>query len=718
MQFASPLLLGGLTLAVLPVLIHLWLRPRPLRVAFPALTFLHRALACGQRAHRLRNVWLLCARSLLLACTALLLAGPTCAPPDDAGLSGGPLAAVMVVDDSLSMHYRLADGQTALATAIRQASRLPRAASALPARSALGLVWADPQRPGVPLTEELAVLRTALGSESTTRAHPATLAAAVRRAGQWLQGARQPDRRLVVFSDLAAHAWRDVPPGVLAGIEHLSVQIVPSDAEPRTNLAITDVRVPGRVRADSTPIPIEATISAAGVDSVCTLDVLDGDERLVRVGPLELDADRPRQVALRLPPRAAGPHALTLRLEPSDRLDFDQRRYIAFQTGPRPLVWLVTPDDAADSDLTALLLQNLLAPAALEREKHPVVLRSMTPPQLAQSALDLSGGIPGREENPTLLLILPCASLSEAARRELVRRIEQGAAALLLPGSTGGGTDWPGLRQYLSAAPPTAQTLEAVTTLAWEASSPFAGPREGLDELPRCGVRRRLKFESFREGVVVQARYADGSPAILSQRVGKGSLFLLTTSPDPAWSELGVRAAGLLTWLDALLAEAAGPADAVAEFTAGQSTARPFAALPPDATVHLLSPHTLPPTSLTLRLSGRAPQRDWPTDQAGIFTLRPERADSPPVKYVVNWPPEESDFGRITAERLRSLLGVEAVTVGEQSFEPRESVAASLVQRLGLQDPARLLPLLLLGLLVGELLLASRTSGAHPRASQ
>ena len=141
------------------------------------------------------------------------------------------------------------------------------------------------------------------------------------------------------------------------------------------NIAITDASGPQFLHPETAPVPITATVEAAGLGATCYLTVCDGDQILQRLGPLTVAADQSEQVSFLLPQRRRGAHSLTLELEPDDRLGFDQRRYIAYQTAERPVVWLVTPEDATpDNDLTALLLRNLLAPETLEPQLQPVTL--------------------------------------------------------------------------------------------------------------------------------------------------------------------------------------------------------------------------------------------------------------------------------------------------------------------------------------------------------
>ncbi|MFQ5806235.1 MAG: BatA domain-containing protein [Phycisphaerae bacterium] len=710
-QFAAPALLSGVAAATLPFLIHFLLRPRPRRVQFPAVTFLRAALASGQRAQRLRNLWLLLVRALLLACIAVLLAGPTCAPSAVRPDLDGPVACVLVVDDSWSMHYRL-DGETTLLDRARaEAREFTRAAADWPQPSALGLVWADPSRPVTELTSDHAVTRARLREADESAPQAAPLHHALREAARLLQAARQPLRRLVVFTDQALHAWRDVAPGLLTGIENLTVRVCSVAPGRRTNIAITTGTGPVGLHPENLPVPVAATLTAAGLDATCFLVVRDGSRVIERVGPWAISADSARDVSLVLRPRPQGVHALTLEVEPRDRLPFDQQRYVVFQTSERPVAWLVTPADAGpDVDLTALLLRNLLAPEGFEPQRQLVTFRHLLPVDLGETsagAPDVGTPLPsGRDAD--LILITGGAELNEAARQKVRRAAERGAIVLLLPGSREQAAEWPGLRRLLARAVLRVETLGSVTSFSWDPDSPFAGLSAELDELTRTAVRRRVVLAGLEDGVAVEARYADGVPAIVSLRRGRGRLVLLTTSPDPSWSALGMRAAGLLTWLHELLGEALGSPDATATFTAGETTRHSFAALPSRGVARVLLRTGENGTPISVRLSNGEPTHGWPTQQPGVYAVRMSRKDAGETLYAVNWPAEESDLHTIAADRLKALLGVADVAL-EGGEAAGEAAASTLFSRLtGLRDAARLLPLLLLGLVLGELLLAGR----------
>lgn len=703
-QFTAPVLLLGLGVAALPVVIHLLLRPRPRRVWFPPVTFLHLVLASGQRAQRVRNLWLLLLRALLLGCVAVLLAGPTCTPLAPAPRVEGPVACALVVDDSWSMQYQLAPGTTVLDRARTAAITLIRTAADWPQPSAFALIWADPDQPVTRLTTDHALPRARLREAQAPTDHAVPLNLALRQAAGLLREARQPVRRLVVFTDQAAHAWRDVPPGLLTGIDNLTVSVRSVAPPQRTNVALVAAGGPRGLHPDTAPVPIDVTLNATGLDANCTLLVREAQQVVERIGPLVVPADGTCDVSLLLPPRPQGAHAVTLEVEPGDRLDFDQRRYLTFQTTTPPVVWLLTPADRPpDADLTALLLRNLLAPETLEPRQQVVAFRHLVPAELAEpDAADRLA------RKPDLIVITGGAELNEVARQELRRAAEGGATVLLLPGSHEDAVEWPGLRRLLARAVQAVETLPAVTSLAWEPESTFVERGEELDELTRTAIRRRVVLAGLQDGVAVEARYADGLPAIVSLRRGRGRLMLLTTSPDPQWSELGRQAAGLLTWLHELLRQARGAADAVAEFTAGESSSHSFTGLPTRgvARVSCLSGQRVEPISV--RLSDAEPTASWPTDQPGIYTIETGRDVVANILYSVNWPASESDLRPITSDRLEALLGVAHVSV--EGVDATDSGAQSMWPSwlTGLRDAAKVLPLVLLALVLGELLLASR----------
>ena len=711
LHFAQPGLLLGLAVAALPLLIHWWLRHRPRRVRFPAVAFLQATMASGDRARRLRNLWLLLMRMLILACAALLLAGPTCVPTGGAAPDSRPTACAVVLDDSWSMYYRLTPVITQFDQARREALTFLRSTGTWPAESAFGLVRADPQAATEGMTAERGAIIRHLRTAAATRPHAVPLGYALGEAGRLLRSAQQPVRQLLVFTDAAAHAWRDVEPGPLAGIENLSVRVIAPATGQRTNIAITAAAGPARLHPTGTPVPIEATLASVGLDAECWL-VAEGEQgMLARVGPLEVPADGTREILLLLPAVSPGAGGVTLSVEPTDRLDFDQRRYVVFQAAERPSAWLVTaPDAGPDDNVTALIFRNLLAPESLEPDGQVVTFRHVPAERVGvvDDGDSPQAGEVGVPQEPALLVVLSGAQTSETGLRFLLDRVRQGATILLAPAGRGASTDWPGLRPLVSASPPELKTPAAVTSIAWEDGSPYSAAEEGLDELARCAVRRRVVLSRLAEGVSVQARYTDGVPAIVSKHLGKGRLVVLTTSPDPAWSELGIRAAGLLTWVHRLIEESAGPPASVASFHVGVRTRHRFGGLPPQGLVRVSAVSDPQGKPAWVRVADGAPEQDWPTDYPGLYAVRAAGKHRRPSLYAVNWPAAEADLSPISLSRLKTRLGLEQVTLELADRGATEEEPGLLARLLADRDAMLALPLLLMLLFVTEVMLANR----------
>jgi hypothetical protein len=706
-----PALLWGSAATAIPVLIHLVMRPRPRRLRFPAVVLMRGVLLTGQRASRVRHLLLMLLRAALLACAAALLAGPTWALLAAQNPGATATACVVILDDSLSMKYRprFESPVTLLDGARTQALEFLDSSHGWPGTSQLAVLRASGPDEAAALTANRPALVAALRDPAADQPHAQPLGHALERAARLLRSADQPARSIVFFTDAAASAWRDVRPAMLAGLDNITIRVVGPPLDKIADLGLGVPVPPAHAWPESTPTPVRVAVRATGVDGECWLVARQGDNVLVRMGPLKVPADTTRDVALSLPALPAGPHVATLELEPQDSLAADQRAYVAWQTGPPPEVWLLAPSGGnADGDVSRLILRNLLAPELLSPAQQRISLR-------ATDAAELTALLAREARRPALIVVLPDVDLPATLRSTLLQAIESGTTAVLVPASSSSDPDWPGLRALLSEAGPTVETLPTASAMRQEAAVTDAAPSDGLAELARCSVRRRVRLSGLLAGVQTSASYTDGAPAILSRRLGRGDVLLLTTSPDPQWSDLGVRAAGLLTWLHYLIGQSVGPPAGAAQFTAGQLARDSFAALPAAGLVQVRQSEPEPHVTWT-RLSNGAPQEPWPTATAGLYAVR-AASGGETAEYAVNWPAEEFDLTPITRDGLVQVLGTERVTLeraGAADVRPVSGWRALVGRRL---DPVALLGLLLLALFAIEVTVASRQSARRPGAA-
>lgn len=693
--FLRPLLLLGLLAVAVPILVHLLLRPRPQRVRFPAIALLWPALLAGQRAGRVRNAALLAARIAVLAFAAVLLAGPTCSPRDAAAAREAAAAVVLLLDDSASMGFITPAGPTCLKLAHDEAHRRLDALAAA-GRASVAILYSRDNE--TPVFEAPAAARRRLKPPTGDAHHARTLRPSLIAAARALAASAATDRRLIVLTDLTAQAWIDVEHGPLAGLENLQVEVVGPAAEPRANLAATSLTLPGmRVPAGAACVA-GVDVAAADIAGPCWISGRTDFEVLPRSPPLEAPPGGRRSAALAIPPHPAGPHALRIRVEPDDRLAFDQERFAVFEAGPRPVVWLLAAerDPAAEPEITTLLVRNLLAPTALDDAAQLVDLERPTVATLTAPT--------AAAPDAALVVAIGGAPLTAPQARALLAQVEAGATLLLLPRAGADGGDWPGLRPLLATAAPSLDTRAAATTMVWNADSPYARPAAAPGDLAGIAIRRRLALPALSESARIDARYSDGLPAIVSKPVGRGRVVLLSTSPDPDWSDLAIEAAGLLTWLHTLLAESLGPPASVAEFSIHEQTTHRFAALPDHGSVRVVGPAGDAARAVWIALESGTPRGGWPTDRAGLYAIH-AAADGPPTaRYAVNWPAAESDLTPIDADALRGRLGRDLAV----SHVDRPGATAG-ADRVRWGDARTWMAGLLLGALLAEGWLAGRS---------
>jgi len=673
--FANPLLLFGLAAAALPLVVHLLMRPRPQRIRFPTVTFLQDALATGARVQQLRDRGLLAIRSLLLACAALLLAGPRCDAPPAAVPATGPGALLVVLDDSLSTQYRDIDGAAVSERLLAVAERIVAAHPGRGEGSEVGVLRSSGARLVAPLATDPAAARGALRAPAAHNAD--TLGPALRRAVAELLKSRSPRRRVAIVTDGAEHAWRTVTPDVLRSPEPIALEVHALAPRARANVAAQAIVPPASTPAGVEGI-LEAELSDAGPATAARLRLAIGGLGHESSLPVELSADQSTLLRLPTPPAEVGIYPLRVEVEPPDRLLFDQVRFGALVVSRRPTVWLLAfPPASLASDLSMRLYRNLLAPESLPADEQRVALAVLTDEAGLQAAGDA-----GR---PDLVILPSGVSLTRAGRETLRAAVERGARLLLAPSSAPQAVDWDGARRWIAGETPVLESLSPPATItAAQATGRAAGtrvPAEGLAE-------RRLRIAALESGARVHAEFADGSPAILSRPVGGGEVWLLATSPDPAWSDLGIRAAGMITWLDNL-AQAAIQTHAPTYYTHGE-------------------PWPLADGRLAAANWSPLAQPEGPTGSASADTPPPpgvyrySEGGEAARMVVVNWPVEESDLEPATRDAVAARVGLEdfAWLQDGAAADDADSGVLRLVQSLA--DPRRIAVAALLGLLLAE----------------
>lgn len=227
LQFAHPAYLWGLLAIGLPILVHLLNQRRPRPLSFGAIEFVLRSQRQKARRLRLRQILLLALRCLLIAAVALALARPSIKPKGaQAALPVGPQATALVLDASLSMRYRI--GSKTLFDRARQEAlaALDRLGPDEPATVALCPGAGFP----APSFDRIAAKRMLSQAQPTYLAGDLTgcMTAAAKALGE----SPVPGKRIMAFSDLAAHGIRlDAPPPLVpVGQKSVKPNVVLVDA--------------------------------------------------------------------------------------------------------------------------------------------------------------------------------------------------------------------------------------------------------------------------------------------------------------------------------------------------------------------------------------------------------------------------------------------------------------------------------------------------------
>ncbi len=552
-DFANPWMLTGLVAAFVPLLVHLLTRQRAPSVPFTALAFLMSRNVHRARALRVREWLLVAVRMAAIALVALALAKPlvpTLGADATVIAGGGPISLVLLVDDSMSMMSRDAEGQTRFARAQRRAwrllERLPQGSEA-----ALVLTGKPARVLEYRLTDDLhSVARDLEAAKHHPRADDAQRAIGL--ATQLMRSANHPDRRIVLIGDLQAAGWRDVTlPFDSAGSAAAAEPPVRFEAqrigEPvRANTAIVDARAEPAPDQGAHQVRIDVEISHQG-------DEPFRGHATVRVGERELKSWIEIAPGARLKRSwlVSGMSEFAEVRLPDDDLPADNSRLIRLEGGAAVRVALIDG-----------------APRPLPREdevffaSRALELGVERAGELAVDTLHVSGLQAADLSSYDVVVLANVSDLSASLRDGLMGLVERGKGVLItmgdnLPADANEtfGALLPARVAGVRAASNALHAGEAIRAEAAEAGGrpessiralrlALAGPTsKGL--LAAKVWRHVLVEPSADVDRATVLRLASGAPVLLAWTSGRGMIALWTTSLDRDWTDLPLQPAFL-----------------------------------------------------------------------------------------------------------------------------------------------------------------------------
>jgi hypothetical protein len=582
MEFGSPWMLLGLLLAAIPLALHLFGRRRAPVVHFSALAFIMANNPKEARALQITEWLLVALRALAVALVAIALSRPMLPVPEELGeasigAANGPLALVVVLDDSMSMGAS-GERDTLYEQARHQAQKL---IERLPVGSQVGLVASG--APARALTRHLTddrgtVLDALRRLQHQPRRDDAGRAMAL--AEGLLAATELTDRRVLLLSDLQASGWQGVrlqavPTGNNPTPERppLRLQVQQLKATETANTAIVD----------ATALPVEGKAGSQVRVEVAVRRFArqpQQDYVTVRVGDrevksqLQLAAGAEARRSFLLPTSAPVAEILL----PDDALATDNRRLLRIDTSSALRVALVNgaPRPLPRDD------EVFFAARALE-------LAAAFPGEMAVDILPADKVTAAQLADFDVLVLANLGEVGPELQTALVDAVTAGKGLLIAPGDNlpGEPKEWlqglvparvVGVRESVAARRADADTEAGGRTEPAKQSGAEFRLSAAMEPSPVAAINRlraalqasvgaSLDGTRVDRSVLVEPtpeaaertvlRLSDGAPALLAGQVGRGTVALLTTTLDRDWSDLPLQP-GFLPLMHTLVLQLAG----------------------------------------------------------------------------------------------------------------------------------------------------------------
>jgi hypothetical protein len=535
------MLLGALGVAI-PVVIHLIDRQRAPVVKFAALDFLVGSDRKLARRMRLRELLLLIIRALACLLIPLALAKPfTSCTATGPEVERGPQAAVLVIDNSFASAYQIGDS-TLLSRAKSQARSILDQLG--PEADVAVLLAAEGSRSPSELSRDHVRLRDTI-AELRSSARPAATTTALKRAAQLLRASNHERRTVFLLSLLARNGFRpDDPPWPKDSGPHLTIVDLAEGAR-LDNTAITDLLVEADPSSGSRGVRVTAEIANFGATPVDGRGInLRIGDRIVSRGTISLrPGERQKKHFLASLPHRTRSTDVVIELD-HDALRVDDRRYVRAQLREEVRVLLVNGDPRTvryDDEL--FYLAAALRPG--DRGDSGTTLTSTTVDELPRAKID----------EVDVIVLANVRALAPDQVKRLESWVRAGGGLMVTLGKN---VDPDGYNKTMQPLLP--QQLKSRLDVGYGARgkerrgrslrltkldhnhavfSIFSKDAPALREARFSGIML-LGPTTRVDDRRVLARYTNGAAAMVEARVGKGRLFLFTSSIDRDWNDLSI----------------------------------------------------------------------------------------------------------------------------------------------------------------------------------
>lgn len=713
MTFLNPLLLIGAIGVALPILAHLINRQQVQRTDWAAMQFLNRSVRVRSRQIRLRDILLLLMRCLALLLLVFALARPATSGAGGAWLPGESRAGIVIaLDTSFSMAHRDGDS-TRFERAIEQVG-----------------VITEQIKPGDPVSlvllgdEPRVVLRNVAYDadrfvEVLSDLQPTPQAMDLNGVPKQLEtlvnDMDAAQKEVYLVTDTQASGWSQPSTPLREALISLSGQarvfLVPVTGTD-TNLAVTSLDLVSGALRNGAVARYRATVHnfgqspATNVEVRCRVEGVQIDSKQI---PL-IAPGASESVSLFVPFYNAGPTRITAEIT-DEALATDNTRRVVAVVRDRVSVLCF---DGSGGDASRLVLAGLLARAS-GSDDDGYTVRTVQWPSLPAEGLDAFDVV--------ILTDVPEVTTEQA--RQLARFVRRGNGLIWFAGDNVKAAQWNKLSDETGDALLPAklgQTIDARDDLG--VGKPLDGdlpdhtivrPLASLPEdlLSETRFLRQMRVEASDTSFAVLRLAGSGSPILLEQSLGRGHVFMFTTSAHAAWNNMA------LTPVFPMLMQQMVTYLAGREFeqprVVGDSLTLSYVDAPDasDAVFDTPSQETI--TVAVTKNRNHYVALLEQSEEAGFYTARVS-VQSAGLPIAVNVDTTESDVTCLTPDELAQRIAETGVQVAANEAELAAGIQAGRTGR----SSWRFLMLAALCLLVAESLFAERLftrKAARSRAS-
>src|SRR5262245_26564063 len=650
--FLHPIYLFALIAASLPVLIHLLNRRKLKRIRFPAVRFILLSQKRISRSYRLRHWLLLALRTLAVVFLAGLLANPIFQTGAGLFAGGGPVALVILLDNSLSMTWssdgdgfkQAKEAAGLLISALNDGDRAALIPTNIEGREPFRLKGQKDV-----LLKELECIEIADGT--------ANLSAALAKAYELLQ---EPagQKEIRVITDMGLTGWDQFSMAALKQVDPsvpLKLIRIGRKQQP-PNASIKEIRLVSQAVGVNLPIQIEATVANFGDSEIkelltqLSIDVQNREQKLATVPPRG-EATVTFQTRLTTP----GSHTGQVTLK-KDGLAGNPFAHFTLDAQDHLKVLVVDGDPQTSLvQSETFFLTRALNPAG-ERDSSLFLPTVILPDGLNSATL----------ESYQVVILCNVASLSDAVAAKIQNFLRQGGGLLIF----GGDKFQPEIySQKLPQGFPVQLRDKKVGLEAnGEKIEKFDLTHPALQILSDATLVESLKSArvwGYTRGAQpagsVLIALANGDPVLLEQKVGAGKVLLSTTSADRDWNDLPVKTV-YLPLMQALTQYLAGGKRGLLDAGIAAGTAKELSlpAIFVGKTLRVTKPNKQTAEVGITAAKDRAAATIEGNDRAGVYRLSlpagGEKESGMPQLYAVNAPFLESRLDEIGAGELQAKL--------------------------------------------------------------